>query len=1395
MIVGLSPLAALRSAHATAATIVSLTFDDGRATAYAARPILASHGMHATFYVNSPRLGSSSFYMTWQNVQDLYSDGNEIGGHTAYHVNLPQVDPVEASRQICDDRVNLLNHGFPATDFAYPYGAYNAAVKTVVQNCGYNSARTTDAFNGTAESVPPQDPFAVKQVAGGNLTTMENAVTAAAQNGGGWVPVTFHDVCNGCSSVSVSANDLSSFLDWLQQQAGSGVVVETVQQVVGGSTKAAVLGPAPPAAPNATSTLRNASLEVQTNTDSAPDCWLYDDFGNNVFTWSRVTGAHSGTYAEQVTVTNYVSGDNKLSVLQDLGTCSPTVTPGRQYRLSTWYKSTNPVSFTVFARDTQWNFGYWMNSPDFPASSTWTQASWVTPAIPGTTNGLSFGLTLDNNGTLTVDDSAIVDASPTGPVDTTPPTVSLTAPTNGATVSGNVTISATASDNVAIDHLDFLVDGSVIGTEVNAPQSVSWNTRLVPNGSHTISVRAVDTAGNTTTTTPITAFVTNQFVNLLQNPSLESASGSTPTCWLLGGYGTNTFTWTRTNDAHSGSWAEALNISAYTSGDRKFVNTQDAGACAPAVTPGHTYTVSAWYKSTARPYVFAYYKSSTGVWTYWAQSGLLATAASWTQASWSTPAVPAGATNVSVGLGIAAVGSITMDDFALADNAPPPDTVPPTTTISCNATTAEGDCASGFYNAPVSITLKAVDDPGGSGLARTVYTTDGTDPTATHGTTYSGAFSVSTTSTVKYRSFDNAGNAEPVNTTTVRIDTVAPSTTITCKGAPCTTGFYSSAVGVTLTATDNAGGSGIGATYYTTDGTDPSPTNGAAYLGIFSVTTTTTLKFRSIDNAGNAEAVNTTLIQIDTVAPTTSISCNGTQCAAGFYHAAVSVALAAVDNAAGSGVAATYYTTDGTDPSTTNGTAYSTPFSVSTTATVKYLSYDNAGNAEPVNSALIQVDTTSPSVTLTNPADGSTVTGTIDLTATANDDSSVARVDFLVDGVTVGSSFGAPYSVSWSSATVGDGQHTVLARAFDEASNSSDSMTATIDVSNQGPDTIPPSSMMSCNGGACSAGFYNAAVSVSLSASDNAGGSGVARIVYTTDGSTPTSTNGTTYSGAFSVSSTTTVNYRAFDNAGNAEPVNTALIQIDTNPPTVTLTAPSSGSVLTGSTTLTATASDNVAVLRVDFLVDGTVVGSVTSSPYSLPWNSASVADGSHTIAARAVDAATNATTSSVATVTTANSNLLQNPSLETASGSTPTCWLTGGYGTNTYTWTRTNDAHTGSWAEALNITAYMTGDRKFVNTQDAGTCAPSVSAGHTYTVSAWYKSSIRPYIFAYYRNSSGAWVYWSQSAQLSSSTSWTQGFWTTPTVPTGATRLSVGLGIDGVGTITMDDFALFQAS
>jgi hypothetical protein len=84
--------------------------------------------------------------------------------------------------------------------------------------------------------------------------------------------------------------------------------------------------------------------------------------------------------------------------------------------------------------------------------------------------------------------------------DTTAPTVSLTAPSNGATVSGSITLAATASDNVGVSSVQFKVDGVNRGTaDTSSPYSRTWDTTGVSDGSHTVSATAVDTSGNTAT--------------------------------------------------------------------------------------------------------------------------------------------------------------------------------------------------------------------------------------------------------------------------------------------------------------------------------------------------------------------------------------------------------------------------------------------------------------------------------------------------------------------------------------------------------------------------------------------------------------------------------------------------------------------------------------------------------------------------------------------------------------------------------------------------------------------------------------------------------------------------------------------------------------------------------
>ena len=78
--------------------------------------------------------------------------------------------------------------------------------------------------------------------------------------------------------------------------------------------------------------------------------------------------------------------------------------------------------------------------------------------------------------------------TPVDPADAATPTVSITGPAGGATITGVVNLAATAADNVAVAGVRFALDGSNIGAEdLTAPYALSWNSTTVTNGSHTLT--------------------------------------------------------------------------------------------------------------------------------------------------------------------------------------------------------------------------------------------------------------------------------------------------------------------------------------------------------------------------------------------------------------------------------------------------------------------------------------------------------------------------------------------------------------------------------------------------------------------------------------------------------------------------------------------------------------------------------------------------------------------------------------------------------------------------------------------------------------------------------------------------------------------------------------------
>jgi hypothetical protein len=251
----------------------------------------------------------------------------------------------------------------------------------------------------------------------------------------------------------------------------------------------------------------------------------------------------------------------------------------------------------------------------------------------------------------------------------------------------------------------------------------------------------------------------------------------------------------------------------------------------------------------------------------------------------------------------------------------------------------------------VSVTLTAGDGSGGSGVAATYYTTDGTTPT-TSSTRYTGAFSLGQSRTVRWFAVDVAGNAEAAGSQQVQVDAAAPTTSITCNTTTCSTGWYRSAVTVRLAASDT-GGSGLAGTYYTTDGSTPTSSS-TPYTGAFTLSATRTVRWFSADVAGNAEALRSQRVQVDAAAPTTSIGCNGSTCATTTYQGPVTVTLGADDGAGGSGISSTHYTTNGTTPSLSSPT-YTGPVTLNASATVRFRSWDVAGNVEATQSRTVQI--------------------------------------------------------------------------------------------------------------------------------------------------------------------------------------------------------------------------------------------------------------------------------------------------------------------------------------------------------------------------------------------------------------------------------------------------------
>jgi hypothetical protein len=324
-----------------------------------------------------------------------------------------------------------------------------------------------------------------------------------------------------------------------------------------------------------------------------------------------------------------------------------------------------------------------------------------------------------------------------------------------------------------------------------------------------------------------------------------------------------------------------------------------------------------------------------------------------------------------------------------------------------------------------------------SGVAGRYYTVDGGAQQ-----TYSGTVTVNTQGdhTVTYWSVDTAGNTETANTTHIKLDNVGPTNSLTLTNKTGSASFLSGSTiyyrGAALgsfaiqnAVTDAASGpasstfaalggtGGAGTLTHTTPDVKTTPADGPYVSNPFSWTAGTTASRTEVvtaaDDAGNTASAATLTLTNDSTAPTTTdnTASIGTTCT----NTTQTVTLAPTD--AASGVATTYYTTNGSTPTTSSSQGTSIVLSAEGIYTIKYFTVDNVGNSETVKTgaSTICIDQTAPAPTNIALANGGGGAGTV-----AAGDTLTITYSEVIDAATFCSTWtnGATRTISSSSVII-----------------------------------------------------------------------------------------------------------------------------------------------------------------------------------------------------------------------------------------------------------------------------------------------------------------------------------------------------------------------------------------
>jgi hypothetical protein len=801
--------------------------------------------------------------------------------------------------------------------------------------------------------------------------------------------------------------------------------------------------------------------------------------------------------------------------------------------------------------------------------------------------------------------------------DTTPPTVAITTPASGATVGGTVTVTATASDNVAVGGVQFKLDGVNLGGEVTAPPyTVGWNTTAAANGSHTLTAVARDTANLTTTSAAVPVTVSN--------------TGGTATIgFVQGNYAVPQTPQTVVAVTFNGAQtAGNLNVIA--------VGWNDSTATVTSVSDsrGNTYALA------AAPTVLPGQASHA---MYYARN---------------IGAAAAGANVVTVRFSVAAAWSdIRILEYRGIDTVNP--LLGGTGGSGTSALSSSGSLTVGVPNVllvAANVVQTATSSAGANFTNRMITSPNGDiaeDRVVATPGTYSATAPLSSGYWVMQLAAFAAGSvgSPPPDTTPPTVSITAPSAGATVSGP----------VTVTATASDNVAVAGV---QFKVDGSNlGTEVTAAPYSASWNPAGLTgshilTAVARDTSNLTTTSAPVTVTVVNDTTPPTVAITAPASGAT---VVGSVTVTATAADNVAVAGV---QFTLDGVNlGSELTATPYSLTWNtngvsngahtltavardtanLTTTSAPVPITVSNTGGT--ANIRFIQANYAVPqtpqsTVTVTYPA--AQTAGNLNVVV-------VGWADSTTNLTSVSDSRGNPYVLAVGPTVVSgsSSQAIFYAKNIVAAGVGGNTVTVRFSTAAQFPDirileyagldiTAPMVAIAASSGNSAlsSSGSLTTtppnvlllAANIVQTVTSGPGAGFVSRMI--------TSPNGDivedrivgvagTYSATAPLSSGIWIMQLVAFMAPSGI--------VDSTPPTVSVTAPAAGASVAGTVTLAATASDNVAVVGVQFKIDGVNVGAeVTGPPFYLNWNSASVADGTHTVTAVARDSVSSTTSSPV---------------------------------------------------------------------------------------------------------------------------------------------------------------------